>query len=398
MTASPPGTPDQDPRKSEDPALSENATTSPEAGPTQAPKAPQVRNGYRAASATTPRVTIKDIARQAGVSKTAVSFAFNLPKRLSAETTQRILEVARELGYTPTPIARSLNTRRTNALGLLVPQDISDTLANPFFASLMSGIGQVCKSEGLSLMMIPPRRGSLVDATYTALIDGCIATGVDADDDAVQVLRQRDIPFVMIDTDAPEGVPCVNIDDAEGARLAMSHLLELGHRDIAIVAFESFFGTPEKYTGTLKHRFDGIRAALGERGISLLQQRIYTTEVPCTAAGGAQALQRILRLERRPTAVFALGDAIAYGLIEAAFAHGLNVPGDLSVVGFDDIETHVRAEPGLTTVRQSAQAKGRAAAELLMAALRGEPVDNTRITVPIEFIQRGTTAPVVADA
>ncbi len=351
-----------------------------------------IRSGLRG-PAPAGRVTIKDIAREAGVSKTAVSFAFNMPGRLSAHTTQRILDVARELGYMPNPIARSLNTRRTHALGLLVPQDISDTLANPFFPAMMRGVGQVCKTEGLSLMMIPPRRGSLVDATYTALIDGCIVTGLDPDDDAVRALHQRDIPFVMIDTDAPAGVPCVNIDDAEGARLAISHLLGLGHRDIAIVAFESFHGTPDKYTGTLKHRFDGIRAALGERGLSLLNQRIYTFEVPSSAAGGALAFDRIMKLEPKPTAVFALGDAIAYGLIEAAFARGIKVPEALSVVGFDGIDALSRAAPGLTTIRQPAFEKGRIAAEMLMSALRGESPENPRAILPIELLVRGSTAP-----
>lgn len=350
-----------------------------------------LKAGFRATPAA-PRVTIKDIARRAGVSKTAVSFAFNVPGRLAPQTTQRILAVARELGYTPNPIARSLNTRRTNALGILVPQDLSETLANPFFPALMSGIGEVCKAEGMSLMMIPPRRGSLVDATYTALVDGCIVTGLDPDDDAVQALRRRDIPFVMIDADAPAGVPCVNIDDAQGACEAVRHLLNLGHRDIAIVSFTSYFGVPEKYTGTLKHRFDGIRLALGERGLSLLNQRIYTFEVPCTPSGGAQALDRILRIDPVPTAIFALGDAIALGLIEAAFARGLNVPRDLSVIGFDDIDIHARSEPGLTTVRQPSAEKGRVAAEMLMAALRGESLERPRVTLPIALIERASTA------
>ena len=111
------------------------------------------------------RVTINDIAKQAGVSKTAVSFAFNMPGRLSSETAQRILDIARQLGYAPNPIARSLNTRRTNAIGVIVPQDISDAFSNPFFAQLVRGIGHVCNLEGMSLMVVPPMRGSLLEAT-----------------------------------------------------------------------------------------------------------------------------------------------------------------------------------------------------------------------------------------
>ncbi|MBX7214127.1 MAG: LacI family transcriptional regulator [Thermoflexales bacterium] len=351
-------------------------------------KAPGVHNGRndQRAPSTGSRVTIKDIARRAGVSKTAVSFAFNVPGRLSARTTQRILDVARELGYMPNPIARSLNTRRTNALGLLVPQDISDLLANPFFTALLSGIGSVCKREGLSLMIVPPRRGSLVDATYAALVDGCIVTGLDADDDAVKALRQRNIPFVMMDTDAPDGVACVNIEDAAGARLAMRHLLELGHRAITVVAFESYFGVPEKYTGTLKHRFDGVRAALVEHGLSPRDPRITTFEAPCSAEGGAQALERVLALRPVPTAVLTLSDAIAHGMIEAAISRGLQVPRDLSVIGYDGVEVWGRTSPTLTTVRQPAREKGRLATDMLMTLLRGETLARPRVSLPIELI------------
>jgi len=171
------------------------------------------------------RVTISDIAKQAGVSKTAVSFAFNMPGRLSAETTRHILDVAYQLGYTPNPIARSLNTRRTNTLGVLVPQDIPTVLSNPFFAELLSGIGEVCSGEGMSVMIVPPMRGSLVDATYAALVDGCIVTGLQPDDMAVRALRLRQIPFVMVDVDAPIDIASVRIDDCVGAYLSIKHVL-----------------------------------------------------------------------------------------------------------------------------------------------------------------------------
>jgi alanine racemase len=339
------------------------------------------------------RVTINDIARQAGVSKTAVSFAFNMPGRLSSETTERIREVARQLGYAPNPIARSLNTRRTNAIGIIVPQDIADAFSNPFFSQLIGGIGQVCNSEGMSLMVIPPMRGSLLEATYAALIDGCIVTGLEPDDEVVRALRQRSLPFVMIDADAPEPVACVNINDYEGAYLSLQHILRLGHRNIAIVSFESFSGKVEQYTGTLKHRFDGYRAALREAGLSLHSRGIHCLECRCSVAGGVEVFNRLMQLAPRPTAVLALGDAIAFGVMEAAQQHGLNVPGQLSVVGFDDLEASRLVRPALTTIRQPIKDKGRRAAELMMDEVRGRfGLSQSRHPVlPVELIVRKST-------
>ena len=337
------------------------------------------------------RVTINDIARQAGVSKTAVSFAFNMPGRLSTETAERILGIARQLGYAPNPIARSLNTRRTNAIGVIVPQDIPDAFSNPFFAQLVRGIGQICDTEGMSLMVIPPMRGSLLDATYAALIDGCIVTGLESDDEVVRALRQRNLPFVMIDADAPEHIACVNINDFEGARLSMQHILRLGHRDIAIVSFESFSGKVEQYTGTLKHRFEGYRTALKEAGLSLSSRGIHCLECRCSLAGGVEVFNRLMQLVPRPTAVLALSDAIAFGIIEAAQQHGLNVPGQLSVVGFDDLESSKMIRPPLTTVRQPIKDKGQRAAELLMDSVRGRFGLSRHIVLPVELVLRKST-------
>ena len=337
------------------------------------------------------RVTIKDIAKLAGVSKTAVSFAFNMPGRLSEDTTQRILTVARELGYTPNPIARSLNTRRTNALGLIVPQDIPDVLNNPFYAAMMSGIGQICKAEGLSLMLVPPMRGSMLDATYAALIDGCIVNGLEPTDNVVNALMQRNMPFVMIDVNGPDTIASITIDDHEGARLATSHLLERGHRRIAILSFETPTGNIQDYKGTLKYRFDGVRAALADYGLTLDSPDIHVLECPCSVAGGINAFKRLMAQTPRPTAIFALSDIIAYGVLEAARMSHVRVPQDLSIVGFDDLETSNLVWPALTTVHQPILEKGRRAADMLIHLIRGEG-DHEHVTLPVELIVRESTA------
>ncbi len=335
------------------------------------------------------KITISDIAREAGVSKTAVSFAFNMPGRLSAKTTRHILDVARQMGYTPNPIARSLNTRRTNALGVLVPQEIPIVMSNPFFAELISGIGEVCNEEGMSLMLVPPMRGSLVEATYAALIDGCIVTGLEADDKAVRALNLRQIPFVMVDVDAPTNITSVSIDDCDGAYISLKHVLERGHRNIAIVSFASFTGRVEDYTGTLKHRFEGYRKALKEHGLTLHSHGIHVLECACSVAGGRDALRRLLKYSPRPTALVALSDVIAFGLIEAAREAGLRIPEDICIVGFDDVEASQMLNPPLTTVRQPIRQKGRRAAELFVQMLRADqPPAVQHIQFPVELIIR----------
>src|SRR5574341_143408 len=137
------------------------------------------------------RVTIIDVAEHAGVSKTAVSFAFNDPSRLSEATVQKILAVAQELGYSPHPIARSLNTGRTGVLGLLLPQDIPTILENPFFTQFMRGIGRVCDEQGLSLMLVPPVKGSMLKAVNHAAVDGFVVIGLEPQDPVLAILRQR---------------------------------------------------------------------------------------------------------------------------------------------------------------------------------------------------------------
>jgi DNA-binding LacI/PurR family transcriptional regulator len=274
---------------------------------------------------------------------------------------------------------------------VLVPQDLVDAFSNPFFGQLARGIGQVCTTEGMSLMMIPPLRGSLLDATYAALIDGCLVTGLEPDDEVVRALRQRNLPFVMIDADAPDHVACININDFEGAYLSMQHILRLGHRDIAIVSFESFSGKLEFYTGTLKHRFDGYRAALKEAGLSLHSRGIHCLECKCSLAGGIEVFNRLMQLVPRPTAILALSDAIAFGVIEAAQQHGMNVPGQLSVVGFDDLEASKLVRPPLTTIRQPIKEKGQRAAELLMDAVRVRVGTAHHIMLPVELVVRRST-------
>ncbi|HNP84760.1 MAG TPA: LacI family DNA-binding transcriptional regulator [Kouleothrix sp.] len=334
------------------------------------------------------KVTISQIAKEAGVSKTAVSFAFNAPTQLAPATVRHIRDIAERLGYTPDPIARSMTTRRTNALGLLLPQDIATALANPFYTQFIRGLGQVCGRAGLTLMLVPPLWGSMMKAIPHATVDGFVVLGLEVDRGEVQLMRRRDKPFVLVDSDAPDDVPSVNIDDRGGAQMAMEYVLAHGHRRIAIVAFESGkAGHITAYTGTLAARLDGYRAALAAYGLTLDDERIQLVEVPSSWEGGQAAFARLWQTPIQPTALVAMSDIIAIGAIDAAKACGLQLPHDLSIVGFDDVPDAQYVSPGLTTVRQPVEAKGILAAEVLVAALQQER-DVIHKVLPCELVVR----------
>lgn len=338
------------------------------------------------------KITINDIAKEAGVSKTAVSFAFNDPSQLAHSTVEHIHAVAERLGYSPDPIARSMTTRRTNALGLLVPQDIATVMSNPFYSQLMRGIGHVCNSAGMTLMIVPPLWGSRLKAIPHATVDGFIVVGLEVDRGEVVMLRRRNIPFVIVDSVAPDDVPSVNVDNRSGAQAAMRHVLEHGHRRIAVVCIQS--GKPERtqYTGTLAERLDGYNAALAEYGMTTEHPDLTLIEAPSSWEGGRSAFEQLWALPNRPTAMVAMSDILAFGLLDTAREFGLVLPDELSVVGFDDLPDAHLMRPPLTTVRQLVEEKGRVAAEMLVGALT-EAVTVRHLTLPIELVVRGSVAP-----
>ncbi len=339
-----------------------------------------------------PRVTIKDIARQAGVSMTAVSFAFNDPGRLSKATLEKILRVAEQLGYTPHPVARSLSMGRTGVIGVLVPQDIVTMLENPFFAQVLHGIGQVCLEEEGSILLAAPIRGSLQAAVDRAMVDGFVVLGLGAQDPAMELLRRRGAPFVLVDSEPLDGIPCVNVDDRAGARSVMQYVLDCGHRRIAILGFESGEnGVWQRWRGAMRWRLGGYSEALATAGLSPESPGISILECENTREGGERAFRRLWGRSTRPTAVVAMSDIIALGVLSAARKRGVAVPAQLSIVGYDDIPEARIAIPPLTTVYQPSVEKGERAAELLTHLLRGEDVDD-HLTLPTKLVVRASVA------
>ncbi|GAA2227162.1 LacI family transcriptional regulator [Herbiconiux moechotypicola] len=349
-------------------------------------------------SARNRRVTMQDVADRANVSKTAVSLAFNNSTRLSEATVKNILEVAAELGYAQDPAARMLRTRRTDSLGLLLPQQLDRVLENPYYTQFLQGIGQTCQREGFTLLLAPPLRGSMLKTIPYAAVDGFIVSGLEHDRGEVDALRQRRIPFVLVDSELHGDVPSVEIDDSEGMENLVTHLLDLGHRRIALVAFESGTGGGHRgWRGPVLRRMQGAIAALAALDLTPESPGITLIEVACTRAGGAQAFQQLWSAPEgeRPTAIVTFSDIIALGVLDAAREADVSVPGQVSVSGFDDTVAANWASPSLTTVRQPIETKGRLAAEYLVEAISstGEPpVHHQRLHTAL--LVRDSTGPV----
>jgi DNA-binding LacI/PurR family transcriptional regulator len=334
------------------------------------------------------RVTIADVASAAGVSKTAVSFAFNSPERLGHATLERVLGVAQDLGYTPHPAARALSMRRSGTIGVLIPQRLSTVFANPFLGELIQGLGELCEEHDLTLLLVPPLNGSLEGAIRQASVDGFISLGLSPDDSALAVLDRIGIPTVLIDSEGSPAHPAVNVDDAGGARAAAGHLLELGHRRLAILVLPPARSQVHS-TPTAVRRLAGYRAAITEAGVPAPHSVIAGISV----AAGARAFDSLPKGKHRPTGVLAMSDMAAIGVVTAAQASGLLVPDDLSVVGFDDVPACAWTNPPLTTVRQPIVEKGRMAARLLIQSMKGKSVESPA-PLSTSLIVRGSTAPV----
>lgn len=319
------------------------------------------------------RPRIDDVARKAGVSKTAVSFAFNRPDRLNPDTASRILDVAKALGYRPNPVARLLTQRRTMSIGLMTPQALSTAFANPFFGALTEGIALVAETAGYALHFISPDRGSLGRALDRATVDGIVVIGLPAGHPDLDRLRDVGLPMVLVDSVALPDVPSVSVDDEGGAHAAATHLISLGHRDMLIVAIapQAPFPPGENH-GVGPDRLRGYDRAFREHGVAFPENRLVAAQ--STIEGGAAALRDAWAQGLRPTAVLAMSDAIAIGALAAAGSLGLRVPADLSVVGFDDIDISALTNPPLTTVHQPIRGKGEAAMHLLLAILDGADI------------------------
>jgi DNA-binding LacI/PurR family transcriptional regulator len=332
------------------------------------------------------KIRIEDVAREAGVSPTAVSFAFNSPQRLNALTVDRILRIADSLGYAPNPHARALLAKSVGVIGILTPEALPSVFANPFFPAFHQGVGNVCDVHDLSLLTISVS-SSLSDATAKAPVDGLIIVGLNESHPEIELLHRRKMPFVIVDGDAVRA-PSVNVDDEGGAYSAAAYLLERGHRQILCLTFEPDYSAShvEKVYGVGQRRLTGHKRAFDTYGVRWDDDFLIPTGT--SASGGVDAFRLIWAGNRRPTALLTVADVIAIGALQAAAENGVRVPNDLAIVGFDDIPYAKWTCPPLTTVRQPIVEKGELAAQLLLSLIAGNLASDSSLTLPCELIVR----------
>jgi len=335
------------------------------------------------------RPTSADVATQAGVSRTTVSFVLNGRADVSipAETRQRVLRAAETLGYHPHAPARQLAGGRSHVLALVLRQTSEQIAADAVLAETLRGLAHAARGQGFRVMVEPLSHDG-PDATYAGLLraqhaDGLIISGPRIDDPQLTALVRDGFPVVLQGALPGLDAPSVDVDNVAGARGAVEHLLALGHRRIACIT-----NAPLVYTAAIE-RLEGYRQALAGAGIAEDPDLIATADFD--APSGHAAMVGLLA-RTHFEAVFAASDVVALGAIGALREAGKRVPDDVSVVGFDDIPLSAFFDPPLTTVRLPAFELGQAAGRALLERV-ADPAATGRVLLPTELIVRASTAP-----
>lgn len=333
------------------------------------------------------RVTLRDVAKQAGVSPTAVSFAYNAPHQLSQATRERILETANELGYQPHPVARTLATGRTNTIGLVVPTGLSWLLNDPLFSILLGEIGAVCDEHKLRILLVPAGGDVSPGALATIAADGFLLSSIHRDHPLSQAAERTSRSVVMINGDERINVPMFNVDDFGGSYKAAQYLIEQGHRCIAV---STLGPRPDGVIiPAFARRMAGYRQAVADAGLSPeTLQEVHTRGL---LSAGSESFQKVWSLTPRPTAVLCVSDVRALGILSGARGAGVSVPDDLAVVGFDDLPDSAVSFPPLTTIHQDIKERANLAVETLYRLIEDqiseEEIESPSIS-PIELVIR----------
>ena len=333
------------------------------------------------------KVTIKDIARLANVSHTTVSRALNDKSRICKETKEKILSIAKELNYRPDFIARSLVSKRTRTLGLVIT-----TIANPFYTELAQGIEATANELGYNIILCCTRSDlsterQFIDMLRSKGVDGIIFTSAHINDPNIAALTDEGFPMVLVNrrTYLPivkERVDYVGIDNVRGGFLAVEHLIRLGHERIGVIG-----GSSESSVGF--ERVEGSKRALEAYG--LREMGNYFLEGDFLKGSGFQGGKTFIKMTDPPTAVFATNDHMALGAYEAILGEGLQIPEGIALVGFNDIEFSAIRGVELTTIGQKKYEMGTLAVNMLVKRIEGEEVEPSReIILEPELIIRKT--------
>jgi DNA-binding LacI/PurR family transcriptional regulator len=336
--------------------------------------------------------SISDIARAAGVSHPTVSRALRDSPLISAAVRERIQRLAQEMGYTPNAIAQSLQTRRSNTIGLVVT-----SIADPFLGDVVKGVEAVAHAANISVFLStssndPDQEMAIIETFHRRRVDGILVAASRITSNYKGRLDRIKVPTVLINSQAEsqyKSLYWVSVDDRKGAQFAVEHLLRLGHCSIGYLGVES---RPKSN----QQRLEGYQQALAGAGVSYLDTLVEIAPSIGTPheedlAAGQALLSRLLDVG--VTAIFCYNDMVAIGVLNACRERGIAVPEELSIVGYDDIKIAGYVSPPLTTIHQPKEELGRIAMQMLLDLLDSRPVQNHVLSPTL--VPRASTAPLL---
>jgi DNA-binding LacI/PurR family transcriptional regulator len=329
------------------------------------------------------KVTIYDVAKQAGVSISTVSRVLNNTGRISEKTRKRVLQVMEKLHYQPSMVASALTGKRTRTIGLVIPD-----VANPFFSEIARKVEDRGRELGFNVLMCNTDNNPDTEEMYLSLlkqksVDGIIIGTTTKNYQVLNELLEEHFPIALIAQDIPElAIDVVRVDDFLGGYQAVSHLVSLGHKKIAIV-LGNLSRTSDKY------RLQAYRQVMEEHGLGYDERLVVYTDY--SMEDGKRVALELLQSPLRPTAIFACFDSLAVGVYQAAKEIGLRIPDDLSVVGFDNTILATIVDPPLTTIAQPIDEMGRQVVDLIIREIEGEKSTKQRMILPPELIVREST-------
>ena len=323
--------------------------------------------------------TIKDVANAAGVSVATISRVLSNPDLVKPATKEHVLQIIKEMNYQPNVLARQLRTQTTRAVIVIVPN-----IENSFFHGILSGIGTEAERQGYQMLIAdlksqPSLEKHYIEAIKQRQVDGIISLSANMTQKLETLITER-YPLVMVVQCVPNyKIPSVSIDNMAASKALMTHLIRLGHREIAHL-------TVSPLQMPYQDRLNGYISALEEHKIPVDNELISYGEP--AIKGGYDQMWTLLAKQKKFTAVFAAGDTMAIGAMKALKDQGLRVPEDCAVVGFDDIDLSSVWEPAITTIRQPKEMMGRIAFQKLLALMQNEPISVSQEYLPYELVIR----------
>lgn len=332
------------------------------------------------------RVTARQVAERAGVSRATVSFVLNdvHGARIAPETRNRVLDAAEELDYHPDISGRRLATGQTNLIAYVERQTPRQVFSDGFWPEVLHGVHDTALSANYEVMFAPDailegesRCTRLLRGGY---VDGAIISGPRVDDEELITLLEAGAPIVLQGSWPDPEVLAVDVDNVSSAKKATDHLLDLGYSQVGLILHAN------QVYNAAKDRLDGYKKALASRGITF--EHALVAQADFTPTSGEAAMNSLLELPSPPSAVFCTSDTVAIGAMRAIRRHGLRVPEDIAIVGFDDIPLAEYFDPSLTTIRLPAYQLGQASADLLLALLEGRVPESKRRLLQSELVIR----------